>query len=112
MARGFGHCAPCHKAGIRDGLIEETGLGVIGDVFAAGGRETVRLVDHRGGQCRWPLEGDNGDALSCAARREPGSVYCAEHHALAYRPAPDRPNRAQRDRADAQHAAKRGGGWR
>lgn len=109
MARGFSHCAPCHKAGIRDGLIEETGLGEIGDVFAAGARETVRLVDHRGGQCRWPLEGPDGETFSCATRRAPGSVYCAEHHALAYR-RPDRTPETGAARADAQHAAKRAGG--
>lgn len=42
--------------------------------------------------CRWPMWADNGavrEKLYCGKRKGAGS-YCAEHHALAYRPVPPR----------------------
>lgn len=48
-------------------------------------RPRIPLVDLEPNQCRWPI-GDpkDGNFGFCGCKAEPGSVYCAEHAAMAY----------------------------
>jgi hypothetical protein len=42
--------------------------------------ESVRLLDARSGQCRWPVgEAVGADMMVCGCRTIIGSSYCAEH---------------------------------
>lgn len=48
------------------------------------------VLAHRGhAQCRFPIgEPEEAGFRFCSAAPQEGSVYCAEHHAIAYTPAP------------------------
>jgi hypothetical protein len=35
-------------------------------------------------QCKWPMNDDMRCAIFCGQPREDGSVYCADHHRMAY----------------------------
>lgn len=42
--------------------------------------ESVRLLDAKAGQCRWPVgEVTGADMMVCGSRSIVGSSYCAEH---------------------------------
>jgi GcrA cell cycle regulator len=58
----------------------------------------VRLAEPGAHTCRWPL-GDPAanDFGWCAKGKAEGSVYCAEHSLLAYRPGPAKPEAAARE---------------
>jgi hypothetical protein len=43
----------------------------------------VRLLDHKAGQCRFPVEGEGADLLYCGRGAVHGS-YCPEHRKVAY----------------------------
>jgi hypothetical protein len=42
------------------------------------------LIDLDESHCKWPMNDDMRRAIFCGQPREDGSVYCADHHRMAY----------------------------
>ena len=42
-------------------------------------------ITRRFGECAFPVDGEGADTRSCCGPVQPGSPYCAEHHAVAFR---------------------------
>jgi hypothetical protein len=49
-------------------------------------------------ECAFPVGGEGAAMLACCLPRRSGGPYCARHHAIAYRPAPQLTGPAEHDR--------------
>lgn len=68
----------------KDGAPQPSHIEIVkGEAFQPFRVDHVKLEDLRPGDCRWPLDGEDGKTLFCGAARDGDRSYCATHRHLA-----------------------------